>query len=152
MVAGRVLVVEHQAALPAGSELGVEDVGVAAGLDGDRLGGGALGDGGFTRARYRGDSGPPGLLLLVADVVPGREGAGRSIAVGIVGGLGETVEIDTRHQSIMPEQRPDDAGEGRGSGMIEPWIFPVPSPSGRPITPIPIPCPLTSSRRPAAAG
>ena len=27
-----------------------------------------------------------------------------STAVGIVGGLGETVEIDTGHQSIMPEQ------------------------------------------------
>lgn len=46
-----------------------------------------------------------------------------STAVGIVGGLGETVEIDTSHQSIMPEQRPDDAAEGRGSGMIEPRIF-----------------------------
>src|SRR5689334_16380125 len=104
VVAGRVLVVEHQAALPAGGELGVEDVRLVTGLDGDRLGRGALGDGGFTRARYRGDNGPPGVLLLVADVVPGWEGTGMSTAVGIVGGLGETVEIDTGHQSIMPEQ------------------------------------------------
>src|SRR5689334_19935664 len=87
VVAGRVLVAEHQAALPAGGELGVEDVGLVTGLDRDRVGGGALGKGGFTRARYRGDSGPPGLLLLVADVVPGREGAGMSTAVGVVGGL-----------------------------------------------------------------
>src|SRR5439155_10801532 len=96
-------------ALPARGELGVEDVGLVAGLEDDRPGRRSLGEGGLPRARDRGDSGPPGLFLLRADVFPGREGAGMGTPVGFVAGPGETVEIGTGHQSIMPEQRGDDA-------------------------------------------
>src|SRR6266699_4890009 len=138
VVAGGVLVIDDQAALPAGGELGVEGADLVAGLDDDRMGGGSLGEGGFTRARHRGDNGPPGLLLLVADVLPGREGVGMGSPVGIVGGPCETVEIGTSHQSIMPEQRGDDAAGGGGSGMIVPWTFPyLHHPGGQPSHPQP---------------
>ena len=48
-----------------------------------------------------------------------------STAVSIVGGLGETVEIDTSHQSIMPEQRRGgsegwSAAAGRWQGILAP--------------------------------
>src|SRR6266516_1699524 len=82
VVAGGVLVIDDEASLPAGGELGVESAGLVAGLDNDRMGGGGLGQGGLTRACYRGNSGPPGFLFLIADVVPGREGAGMSSPVG----------------------------------------------------------------------
>ena len=48
VVAGGVLVIDDQAALPAGGELGVEGADLVAGLDDDRMGGGGLGEGGFT--------------------------------------------------------------------------------------------------------
>jgi len=45
VVAGGVLVVDDQAALPAGGELGMEGADLFTGLDDDRMGGGRLGQG-----------------------------------------------------------------------------------------------------------
>ena len=60
VVAGGVLVVDGQRALPARGELGVEDLGLVAHLEGDRLRAAGLGQGGFVLAGDRGDGGPPG--------------------------------------------------------------------------------------------
>src|ERR1700759_5597381 len=51
------LVADHQAALSAGGELGVEGVRLAAGLDDDRLGRRRVGEGGLAWSGNRGDGG-----------------------------------------------------------------------------------------------
>ena len=53
-----------------------------------------------------------------------------STAVGIVGGLGETVEIDTSHQSIMPEQGGDDLSAPGRVGQRRPAVGSAPGGRG----------------------
>ncbi len=97
VVAGGMLVVDHQRALAPRGELGVEDTRLAAGLDDDRRGGTRVGEGGVARGGNRGNGGPPGLLLLLGGVFPRRQGPWVSAAVSLVGGAREAVEVGAGH-------------------------------------------------------
>ena len=109
VMAGGVIVVDDQCALPACGEFGMEDAGLAADLDGDGRGGSRVGKGGVARACDGRHGGLPGLLLLLGGVFPGRERPGVSATVGLVGGAREAVEIAASHQSIMPGGVPQSA-------------------------------------------
>src|SRR5260370_17790002 len=99
------LITDGQCALAARSELGVEDAGLVFYLDDKRVGGDAIGDGGLALAGDGGHSGPPGLLLLLGDVIPRRERSRGHVAVGLVGGSCEAVDVGARPPSLMPEGR-----------------------------------------------
>src|SRR5690348_3741189 len=97
VVARGVVVVDDQRTLPPRGELGVEDPGLVADLDGDRLGTAGVREGGFALVGDRGDRRPPGLFLRRGDVLPFRQGAGVGPSVRLVGGPGEMIVVGTSH-------------------------------------------------------
>ena len=103
VVAGGMLVADGQRALAPGGEGGVEDVGPVSGLDDERLSGGAIGQGGVAQPGDGGCGGPPGLSLLLGDVLPRRDRSLSGTAVGLIGGSCELFKVGAGHSSIMPE-------------------------------------------------
>src|SRR5260370_25628079 len=97
------LIADGQLALAARGEFGVEDAGLFAGLDDERLGGADLGEGGVARAGDGGYRGLPGLLFLLGGLFPRRERPGLGAAVSFGGGPREAGEISAGHLSIIPE-------------------------------------------------